>query len=43
MLNKPETFAEEKEENRSKRRHQKKNPKMKVSGRGMKRFAKPKK
>jgi len=35
--------AESKEQERAKRRHTKQNPKMKMTGKGMKRFANPKK
>ncbi len=36
-------LEEVKEHERTKRRHKKKNPKMKMTGKGMKRFANPKK
>ena len=36
-------LEETREQNRAKRRHIKRNPKMKMTGKGMKRFANPKK
>ncbi len=40
-MNHPHEIAQSKEEARAKRRHKKMNPKMIVSGKGMKRFGAP--